>query len=339
MSQATPRARNFNISLCINEAIAQEMDRDEKIVILGEDVGAMGGVFGTTRTLQRRFGDRRVRDTPISEMAFAGMGVGLAMSGWRPIVEIMFVDFIGVCLEQVYDAMAKNRYMSGGAVRVPMVLKTAGGCIGSAAQHSQCLWATFAHLPGMKVVAPWSPYDHKGLMAAALESDDPVIYIEHKGLMRARCDSFPSGAEVPAERYTVPIGTARVVRTGADVTLATISATVGRSVEAAEALEAEGIGVEVVDLRSLVPLDAETVARSVAKTGRLLVVDEDYLSFGLSGEVVTRVLELLGPGAIKAVKRHAVPDVPIPAARSLEEAVVPGVASIARAIRAIAEAS
>jgi pyruvate dehydrogenase E1 component beta subunit len=216
-----------------------------------------------------------------------------------------------------------------------MVVKTAGGCIGSAAQHSQCLWGTFAHLPGMYVVAPSNPYDCKGLMAAALESDDPVVYIEHKALMTRRADSFRCGADVPEERYTVAIGRAQIVRGGTDLTLATISATVEHSLEAAEILAPEGIDVEVIDLRSVVPLDAATVAASVARTSRLLVVDEDYLSFGLSGELVARVVEVLGPPAVKHVARHAVPDVPIPAARSLEEAVVPGTQSIIQAIRAI----
>ena len=332
MGVAVP-IRNRNISQYIAEAIEQEMERDERVIVLGEDIGRLGGVFGTTRNLQRRFGDKRVRDTPISEMGFTGMGVGMAMAGLRPIVEIMFVDFIGVCLEQVYDAMAKNHYMSGGAVRVPMVLKTAGGLIGSAAQHSQTLWGLFAHLPGMKVVAPSCPYDTKGLMAAAIRTDDPVIYIEHKALMRRKAESFRHGAEVPEEPYLVPIGKAAIARQGGDLTVATISANVGHAMEAAAALAGEGIGVEVIDLRSLVPLDDELVAASVARTGRLLVVDEDYLSFGMSGEVVARVIERLGPQAVRAVARHALPDVPIPAARSLDEVVVPGTASITRAIR------
>jgi acetoin:2,6-dichlorophenolindophenol oxidoreductase subunit beta len=307
--------------------------------VLGEDVGRQGGVFGSTRGLQKRFGDKRVRDMPISEMAFTGMGVGLAMAGYRPMIEVMFVDFIGVCLEQVYNAAAKNHYMSGGAVRMPIVIKTAGGYIGSAAQHSQCLWGTFAHLPGMHVVAPSSPYDSKGLMAAALASDEPVVYLEHKGLLLAKCADFTHGADVPKERYTVPIGQAAVVRDGADLTIATLSASVRDSLTAAAELAGEGIDVEVIDLRSVVPLDADTVAASVGRTGRLLVVDEDYLSFGLSGELITRVIERLGPAAVQAVARHAVPDVPIPAARTLEEAVVPGPASIAAAVRALAARS
>jgi acetoin:2,6-dichlorophenolindophenol oxidoreductase subunit beta len=327
--------RNLNLSQSIAEAIALEMENDNRIVVLGEDVGRLGGVFGATRNLQKRFGDKRVRDTPISELGFTGMGVGLAMAGYRPLVELMFVDFIGVNLEQVYNAMAKNHYMSGGAVRIPMVLKTAGGCIGSAAQHSQCLWALFAHLPGMKVVAPSCPYDAKGLMAAALESDDPVVYVEHKGLLLLRAIDFHHGADVPEERYIVAIGQAATVRVGSDVTIATLSATVRESLEAAESLAAEGIGVEVVDLRSVVPLDADAVAASVAKTRRLLVVDEDYLSFGLSGELVARMLEMLGPRALEAVGRHAVPDVPIPAARTLEEAVIPRAETIAAAVRSL----
>lgn len=334
MSTTSPK-RNLNMSQYTAEAIGLEMERDERIVVIGEDVGTLGGVFGTTRGLQRRFGDRRVRDMPISEMTFLGMGVGMAMAGLRPLVEIMFADFLGACLEPVYNAMAKNHYMSGGHVRIPMVVKTAAGCIGSAAQHSQCLWGTFAHLPGMQVVAPSCPHDSKGLMAAALESDNPIVYIEHKGLMRRRSEAFLHGAAVPPERYTLPIGTAQVVRRGSDVTLATISAGVVHSLDAAQTLAAEGIEVEVIDLRSLVPLDAAAVADSVAHTSRLLVVDEDYLSFGLSGEVIARVVEMLGPSAIRCVARHAVPDVPIPAARTLEEVIVPGTASIIRAVRSM----
>lgn len=335
MTSAT--IRNLSISQTVAEAIGIEMERDNKILVLGEDVGKIGGVFGATRTLQKRFGDKRVRDMPISEMAFTGMGVGLAMAGYRPLVEIMFVDFIGVCLEQIMNAMSKIPYMSGGNVKIPMVIKTAGGCIGSAAQHSQCLWGLFAHLPGMVVVAPSNPYDYKGLMASSLESDNPVIYIEHKALLLKKAETFLNGGHVPEERYTLPLGKAKVVQQGSDITLVTLSATVEYALEASQHLK--HTSVEIIDLRSVVPLDIETVATSVAKTGRLLVVDEDYLSFGLSGEVVTRVLETLGPAALKQVMRQAVPDVPIPAARTLEEAVVPGVTSIKNIIEKMAVGS
>jgi pyruvate dehydrogenase E1 component beta subunit len=242
----------------------------------------------------------------------------------------MFVDFIGVCLDQVYNAIAKNHYMSGGRVRMPIVIKTAGGCIGSGAQHSQCLWGLFAHLPGLKVVAPSNPYDAKGLMASAVESDDPVVFIEHKGLLLKRAEDFTFGSDVPSDRYTVPIGEAKVLRSGNDLTLVTLSGTVAPAMKAAEIVEAAGIGVEVIDLRSVVPLDMKTVAESVAKTGRILVVDEDYLSFGLSAEIVTRLIE--AGVNLKSVKRLAVPDVPIPGALSLEEVVVPNAGSIQAAI-------
>lgn len=336
---STLLSRNINVSRCIAEGISQEMERDASIVVLGEDVGHQGGVFGATRGLQKTFGSDRVRDMPISEMAFTGMGVGLAMAGKRPIVEVMFVDFIGVCLEQIYNAAAKNHYMSGGTVRMPIVYKTAGGNIGSAAQHSQCLWGLFAHLPGLKVVAPWSPHDAKGLMAGAIRSDDPVVFIEHKGLLLKKTSDFAVGGDVPRDPYEVEIGTAAVVRTGTDITLVTISATVGQALTAAGQLAADGIDVEVIDLRSLVPLDTATVAKSVEATGRLLVVDEDYLGFGMSGEVITSVLEVVGPQALRGVARHGVDNVPIPAAKTLEDAVMPSVSSIADAARSLVSIS
>jgi len=319
-------SRNLNLSQCISESLHLEMERDPNVIVIGEDVGAQGGVFGATRGLQKKFGSQRVVDTPISESAITGMGVGLALEGFRPVLEIMFVDFIGVCLDQVYNAIAKNHYMSGGRIRMPIVIKTAGGCIGSGAQHSQCLWGLFAHLPGLKVVAPSNPYDAKGLLASAVESDDPVIFIEHKGLLLKRAEDFTFGGEVPAERYTVPIGEAKIVRDGRDLTLITLSGTVAPAVVAAEAVAKSGIDVEVLDLRSVVPLDMVTVIESVRKTGRVLVVDEDYLSFGLSGEIIARLVE--AGVALKSVKRLAVPDVPIPGAVTLERAVVPNADSI-----------
>jgi acetoin:2,6-dichlorophenolindophenol oxidoreductase subunit beta len=329
--------RNLSISQTVAEAIGIEMERDPSILVMGEDVGKIGGVFGATRTLQKRFGDKRVRDMPISEMAFTGMGVGLAMAGMRPLVEIMFVDFIGVCLEQVYNAMAKIPYMSGGSVKMPMVIKTAGGCIGSAAQHLQCLWGMFAHLPGIKVVAPANPFDHKGLMATALRSDDPVVFIEHKALLLKKAETFLSGQHVPEERYSIPLGRAKVVREGSDLTLVTLSASVEYALEAAQELAQDNINIDIIDLRSVVPLDIDTVLTSIAKTKRLLVVDEDYLSFGLSAEVITRVLEQ--GGKLDQLARHAVPDVPIPAAKSLEQAIVPSAHSIAQAVRDMAARS
>lgn len=323
-------SRNLNLSQCISEALHLEMQRDPAVLVIGEDVGGQGGVFGATRGLQKKFGNGRVLDTPISESAITGMGIGLALEGYRPILEIMFVDFIGVCLDQVYNAIAKNHYMSGGRVKMPIVIKTAGGCIGSGAQHSQCLWGLFAHLPGLKVVAPSNPYDAKGLMASAVESDDPVVFIEHKGLLLKRAEDFTFGEDVPETRYTVPIGRANVVREGTDLTLVTLSGTVAPALVAAEKVLQHGLSVEVIDLRSVVPLDIETIATSVRKTKRILVVDEDYLSFGLSGEVITRLIE--NGVTPTSVKRLAVPDVPIPGALSLEEVVIPNEKSISEAI-------
>lgn len=325
--------RNITVSAAICEAIGLEMERDERVVILGEDVGVYGGVFGATDGLQQRFGPRRVRDMPISEMAFTGMGVGLAMAGYRPLVEIMFVDFIGVCLEQIYNAMAKIPYMSGGNQRISMVIKTAGGCIGAAAQHSQCLWGTLAHLPGMQIVVPANPYMAKGLMISALRSEDPVIFVEHKALMRRNSDTFWNTCPVPEEAFTIPIGRAQIVREGKDLTVVTLAKNVEDALEAADKLDKTGIDIEVVDLVSVVPLDIETIAASVDRTGRLLVVDEDYLSFGLSGEVVARIVEYLGPKRSPQVRRLAVPDIPIPAALTLEQAAIPGKRAIEVAAR------
>ena len=333
---SSPSPRNINVSRIIAEAIGIEMERDERVLLLGEDVGEIGGVFGASRGLQKRFGKRRVRDTPISEMAFTGMGVGLAMAGYRPIIEIMFADFIGACFEQILNAMSKIPYMSGGNTRVPMVLKTAAGCIGSAAQHSQAMWGTFAHLPGLHVLAPSNPYDYKGLMAAAVESDNPVVYIEHKSQMHQRSGTFGNARPVPEERYTVAIGEAAVVRSGSDLTVVAASSHVEHSLGAAAEVEGEGIDAEIIDLRSIVPLDSERICESVAKTGRLLVVDEDYRSFGLSGEIVARVVESLGPGALRQVARHTMPDLPLPASKPLEEAVMPSAGSIAGEMRRLA---
>jgi pyruvate dehydrogenase E1 component beta subunit len=326
-----------NVSELIADTLEIELERDPRTLLLGEDVGASGGTFGASRRLHRKFGSWRVRDTPISEMGFTGMAVGLAMSGWRPIVELMFIDFIGVCLEQIYNAVAKNRYMSGGGVGMPITIRAAGGSIGVAAQHSQTLWGMLGHLPGINVVVPSSPYDYRGLLAAAVESDDPVVFIEHKDVYLRRIRDFPLGTEIPADRYTVPIGRAAVVREGADVTIATLSTMVEKSLAAAAVLAAEGISAEVIDLRSVVPLDHLTVAACAARTGHLLVVDEDYRSFGLSGELATRVIEELGPAGLRGLRRLALPDVPIPAAKSLEDAVMPSAASIAAAARQLAD--
>jgi len=326
-AQAGQAERRLTTARAISEGIAQEMERDPGVVVLGEDVGAYGGIFGATGGLLEQFGPDRVLDTPISETAFIGLGIGAAVEGMRPIVELMFADFFGVCMDQIYNHMAKIHFESGGNVKVPMVLTmAAGGGYSDAEQHSQCLWGTFAHLPGMKVVVPSNPADAKGLMISAIRDDNPVVYVFHKGVMGLpwMAKNPRSIAHVPEEPYETPIGKATVAREGTDATVVTLSLSVHHALDVAEKMaKQDGVDLEVIDLRSLVPLDTETVLSSVARTGRLLVVDEDYQSFGLSGEIAARVAET-DPGLLRApLRRVAVPDVPIPYARSLEQAVLP----------------
>ena len=326
MTMTGTSTRRLSTAKAISEGIAQEMRVDDGVFVMGEDVGAYGGIFGATGDLLGEFGPERIIDTPISETAFIGAGIGAATEGMRPVVELMFVDFFGVCMDQIYNHMAKIHYESGGAVKVPMVLMaSAGGGYSDAAQHSQCLWGTFAHLPGLKVVVPSNPYDAKGLMISAIRDDNPVLYLFHKGIMGLvwMAKNPRSIGIVPEEAYTVPIGEAAVARAGTDVSIITLSLSVHHALDAAEQLAADGISAEVIDLRSLVPLDRQAVLESVGKTGRLLVVDEDYLSFGLTGEIAAIVAET-DPTMLKApVRRLAVPDTPIPYARPLETFVLP----------------
>jgi pyruvate dehydrogenase E1 component beta subunit len=309
------------------------------VVYLGEDVGKYGGIFSSTAGLLDRFGEDRVLDTPISETAFIGLAIGAAVEGMRPIAELMFVDFFGVCMDQIYNHMAKIHYESGGAVKVPMVLTTAvGGGYSDAAQHSQCLWGTFAHLPGMKVVIPSTPHDAKGLIISAIRDDNPVVYMFHKGVMGLPwMAKNPRATDVvPEEPYEVPIGKARIARDGSDITVVSVSLSVHHALDVADRLAADGgIEAEVIDLRSLKPLDRDAILTSVAKTGRLVVVDEDYLSYGLSGEVVATITDV-DPGMLRApAARVAVPDMPIPYARSLEYAVLPTPDRIEEAIHRV----
>jgi pyruvate dehydrogenase E1 component beta subunit len=330
--------RRLTTSMAMVEAIAQEMERDPSVFYMGEDVGAYGGIFGSTTGLLEKFGPDRIIDTPISETAFIGLGIGAAVEGMRPIVELMFSDFMGVCLDQIYNHMAKIHFESGGNVKVPMVLTmAAGGGYSDGAQHSQCLWGTFAHLPGMKVVVPSNPADAKGLMTSAIRDDNPVVFVFHKGVMGLpwMAKNPRSVDEVPDGEHIVPIGKARVARAGSDVTIVTLSLSVHHALDVAEKLAPQGIDVEVIDLRSLVPLDREAILSSVGKTGRLVVVDEDYRSFGVSGEVVATVAET-DPGLLRAApQRVAVPDVPIPYAHDLEYAVLPRQDRIEQAVRAV----
>lgn len=344
MTTAThAKARTLTMAQAIAEATAQEMERDPRVFVMGEDVGKYGGIFSATTGLLDKFGPDRVMDTPISETGFMGAALGAAAEGLRPISELMFVDFFGVCFDQIYNHIAKNHYMSGGRCKYPLVITTGiGGGYNDAAQHSQCLYSIFAHVPGLKVVVPSNAYDAKGLMTSAIRDDNPVVFLYHKGIMGLSWMSYFEGStnEVPEEAYTIPFGEARVVREGSDVTIVTLSQMVQKSILAAETLAAEGISAEIVDLRTLVPLDRATVLKSVAKTGRLLVADEDYLSYGLSGEIAALVAEHLDSIRLKApVRRLAVPDVPIPFSRPLEQFAIPQVDNIVASVRALMQAN
>ena len=331
-------ARILTMAQAISEGIAQEMSRDANVFVMGEDIGSYGGIFGATGGLLDKFGKERVMDTPISETAFIGAATGAAAAGLRPIVELMFVDFFGVCMDQIYNHLAKNTYMSGGHVKLPVVLTTAiGGGYSDAAQHSQCLYGTFAHIPGIKVVVPSNAYDAKGLMIAAIRDDNPVMFMYHKGIMGLPWMAYLEGSSnaVPEEAYVIPFGKAKILQEGSDITIVSISQMVQKAVLAARELAAQSIHAEVIDLRTLVPLDTETVLKSVRKTGRLLVVDEDYLGFGLSGEIAALIAENLDTVELHApVMRLAVPNVPIPYSRPLEQFVIPQVTSIVQAVQA-----
>lgn len=328
--------RKLTIARAMAEAMAQEMRIDPSVFVMGEDIAELGGVFGNTRGLLEEFGKERVRDTPISETGFIGAAVGAAQDGMKPVVELMFVDFFGVCFDAIYNLMAKNTYFSGGNFNVPMVLMTStGGGYSDAGQHSQCLYGSFAHLPGMKVVSPSNAYDAKGLMTAALRDPNPVIYMFHKGLQGMGWLGTETGAitHVPDESYEVEIGKAAIAREGRDVTIVSIAQGVHHGLKAADALAQQGISAEVVDLRSLVPLDRETVRASVAKTGRLIVVDEDYHSYGVSGEIIATVTESNMADLKAPPRRIAYPDVPIPFARVMEQHCLPNADKIAAAAR------
>jgi len=330
--------RNLTIARAMSEAIAGEMRRDPSVLVMGEDIGTLGGVFGTTRGLLTEFGPGRIRDTPISETAFISAAVGMASVGMRPIVELMFVDFFGVCMDAIYNLAAKNCYFSGGQAKVPMVLMTSvGGGYGDAGQHSQCLYGTFAHLPGMKVVVPATAHDAKGLMLAAIRDDNPVIFMFHKALQGMGWLGTVKRAinDVPQEDYIVPLGKAAVMRDGSDVTLVGLGLTLHLALDAAEKLAEEGIAAEVIDLRSLVPLDRATILASVRKTGRLVVADDDYHSYGVSGEIIASVAEAAHEALKAPPARVTFPDIPIPFSPALEHPALPSAGKIVAAAKRI----
>jgi len=323
--------RELSYAEAIREALRQEMQRDERVFIIGEDVGVYGGAFGVTLGLVEEFGEERVIDTPISELGIAGAITGAALTGMRPVGEIMFMDFITLASEQLVNQAAKIRFMFGGKAKVPFVLRTpAGSGTGAAAQHSQSLENWFVHIPGLKVVMPSTPYDVKGLLLASIRDDNPIIFIEHKLLYKVK------GA-VPEEPYTIPLGTAEVKREGRDLTIVATSIMVKRSLEAAEQLAHEDIEVEVVDPRTLKPLDEETIIRSVMKTGRVLIVHEACKTGGYGGELAAIIAGSEAFDYLDApIVRLAGRDIPIPYNRNLEYHAVPQVENIVEAARQLA---
>ncbi|ADL08184.1 alpha-ketoacid dehydrogenase subunit beta [Thermosediminibacter oceani] len=312
----------------LREGLREEMQRDESVFLLGEDIGIYGGAFGVTRGLIDEFGEERVIDTPISEQAIVGMAVGAALSGMRPIAEIMFFDFLTLAMDQLINQGAKIRYMFGGKAKVPMVVRAPmGSGTGAAAQHSQSFPGVFAHFPGLKVVIPSTPYDVKGLIKAAIRDDNPVVFAEHKLLYRVK-------GEVPDEDYVLPLGKADVKRKGRDITIVAGSIMVIRALEAAKELEKEGIDVEVIDPRTLKPLDMRTIIDSVKKTGRVLIVEDDPMSFGWGAEVAAGIAGSEAFDYLDApVKRLAGLDIPIPYNPNLERHAVPQVENIVEAVR------
>ncbi|MFM7585061.1 MAG: alpha-ketoacid dehydrogenase subunit beta [Caldilinea sp.] len=313
----------------INEALREEMQRDERVFLIGEDIGHYGGLFRVTRNLLDEFGERRVIDTPISEQGFMGMAVGAAMVGLRPIVELMYMDFYLFCADQIFNQAAKMHYMTGGLLNVPMVIRgQQGGGKGYGSQHSSSVESTFAQFPGIKVVAPSTPYDAKGLLVSAIRDENPVLFLEHKMLYFTRGE-LPD-AEVD---YTVPIGKSDVKRAGKDLTLATFGYTLLQALEAAEELQAEqGIDLEVVDLRSITPLDMEGVLTSVARTGRLLAVHESQSNAGIGAEIVARTYEE-APYLLKApARRLGMAPASLPVSKPLEEELLPWKRNIKAAV-------
>jgi len=320
--------RKITFQKAINEAISEEMRRDRDVFLLGEDVGAYGGAFGVSAGLLKEFGPERVMDTPISEAAIAGAALGAALAGMRPILEIMFSDFVTIAMDMIVNQAAKIRYMSGGQAKAPLVIRTASGCgTGAGAQHSQSLESWFCHIPGLIVVAPSCPGDAKGLLKSAVRDDNPVIFYEHKLL-------YKTAGYVPEGDFTVPIGKADVKRSGGDISIISYSAAALTCLEAARELSGEGISAEVVDLRTLRPLDTETIIRSVSKTGRALIVHEACKTGGLGAEIAALIAESETSAKLKApLKRLCGLDIPVPYSRPLEKAFAPTVDSVTAAAK------
>jgi acetoin:2,6-dichlorophenolindophenol oxidoreductase subunit beta len=333
------------IAGALRQALIEEMERDPAVLLLGEDIGVFGGAYRVTEGLLERFGEERVRDTPISEVAIVGASIGAAMTGLRPVAEIQFNDFLACAMDQVCNQAAKMRFMMGGQVSVPLVIRAPIGATGRAAQHSQSLEAWFMHTPGLKVVLPSTPYDAKGLLKTAIRDDNPVLFLEHKLLYGAASPGGkaktavgqlgPAFRAAPEAEYLVPFGVADVKRPGTHATVVATGFMLHQAMAAAETLAREGIEVEVIDPRTLVPLDRAAIVGSVRKTGRLVVVSEDVLSCGVTAEIAAVVAEEALFDLDAPIRRVAVPDTPIPFAPACERDVLPNAEVIARAVREV----
>ncbi|MFM7597047.1 MAG: alpha-ketoacid dehydrogenase subunit beta [Actinomycetota bacterium] len=339
---AEAQERRLSIGEAIREAIAEEMERDERVFLIGEDIGipgGFGGAFGVYLGLPERFGRERIIDTPISEKAIAGAAVGAAMMGMRPIPDLQYSDFVFECMDEIVNQAAKMRYMSGGKLKVPLVLRLPVGASNRGAQHGQSPESYFIHVPGLKVVCPSDAYHAKGIMKTAIRDDDPVLVFEHKLLYGSKGREGAGGmdltAHVPTEEYLVPIGKAIVKRQGADVTVVATHLTLYRCLAAAEVLAAEGIECEVIDPLSLLPFDVETIYGSVDKTGRLVIAHEDTYTGGWGAELAARVAEDRFASLRAPIRRITGHDVPLPVAPTLEDAVVPDIGRITEQIRSL----
>ncbi len=333
-------ARKITYQQAINEALDQEMSRDQNVIVMGEDVAggegspgeqdAWGGVLGVTRGLYHKH-PGRVIDTPISESGYVGAAVGAACCGMRPVAELMFVDFLGVCFDQIFNQAAKFRYMFGGKAETPVVIRAMYGAgFRAAAQHSQCLYNIFTHIPGLKVVVPSNPYDAKGLLIQSIRDNDPVIFLEHKAL-------YTMEGEVPEELYTVPFGEAAVVREGNDVTIVAIGRMVQKAQEAAAELQKAGVQCEIIDPRTTSPLDTDTILESVEKTGRLIVVDESHPRCSMASDIAGLVAENAFDSLKAPIRQITGPHSPVPFSDSLEELYIPSAAKIVAAAKSLKE--
>lgn len=320
---------NLTYAQALNDCLREEMRADPRVFLMGEDIGHHGGIFRVTKDLIDEFGGERVRDTPISESGFVGLGIGAAIMGMRPVVELLFMDFALVSADQIVNQAAKLRYMAGGTLSIPLTIRAQqGGGRGNGAQHSQSFESWLAQVPGLIVVAPATPADAKGLLASSIQANNPVVFVEHKLLYNTK-------GEVPEGRYTLPIGKADIKRPGRDITIVSYSRTLLFALEAAETLSANGIEAEVIDLRTIEPLDMPTILESVKGTGRLLVVHESHSNCGLGAEIITRLYEQAPDSLVTPARRLGARHVPIPVAETLENFVLPQPADIVKAVEAM----